>query len=571
MVSRLGRYLQIIRAISALFLGYWIRKAYYGVLRFFGRQTVQISPLPYELRVTLERLGVTFVKFGQLMAMRPDIFPPEYIAELSKLLDDVEPFDSNVAMEIVRNEFGQSVDELFQSFDVEPIAAASFAQVHRAVLHSGQVVAVKIQRPQARVLVKDDIRLVRFFSTLAKWSGVFKRIKISDLIDEFELWTNEELDYTLEATYAERLRQNSLSSDDFYIPEICWEFTSSRVLTLEFLEGTWIRDILSALDAGDDEYLSTISDEGIDLKQVAYNLFFSGMKQVFEDGIFHADPHAGNLVILENNVVGYIDFGIVGQIDEQFRSIQLSILRALESNDLDQYFRSLLQLMSPPPENLDLDIVKLAIKKNARDWTNAFYNPKSSLADRSTAQLFIANLATAREFGLTFSEVAVRYYRALGVSELILLQLNPAFDTRSNIKRFLTKLELRRFLSDTTPQATVATMIRFRDIFQRVSTSPELANELRAYFDDEITSLRSSVSNFRVFLSQFFKRLAQFGVLGIPIIILAHLFFPDAFPGIVPIDWRQGVLVLVLIVPFFAWLSRMFYITSVRTGSVVRR
>jgi len=210
---------------------------------------------PSKLREMIEQLGGTFVKFGQLLAMRPDIVSPPYIIELSRLLDHVPSFDGQVAAQIVQAELHKPLSELFAEFTIKPIAAASFAQVHRARLKSGELVAVKVQRPRLEQMVSVDLAYLGTIAKVIDSIGLMKRIELRAFADDFIRWTREELDFESEGTYIERMRQSKVKIKTEYIPKVYWEYSSRRVLTTEYLEGIWVSDLLHALETKDEKRL----------------------------------------------------------------------------------------------------------------------------------------------------------------------------------------------------------------------------------------------------------------------------------------------------------------------------
>lgn len=558
-MSHLRRYFQIVLAVIRFGLEVWSQP----LLRRLGAG--ELPPRPRRLRLMLEGLGGTFIKFGQLMAMRPDVLPAEYIDELSFLLDDVPGFDPQVAVNIIESELGKKLAEAFQVFERIPIAAASFAQVHKAQLKSGESVVVKVQRPDLIKTTETDIRFVTLLAKLIDFSGIMRRVKVTPLVDDFRKWTFEELNYLLEATYAERLRRNAADNPNAYIPKVYWSYTTRKILTLEFIDGVWVSEILDKIDKGED--IDELTSEPIDLREVGRNIFYNGLHQVFEHQLFHADPHAGNLAVLKDNVIGYIDFGIVGQVDEDFRSTQLSLLDALQKHSLDGYARAVVRLLNPPPADVDLEALKRELKENARFWENAFYNPHSSLQERSSAWLFTSSFMVARKYGVSFSELSARYYRALSVAELIILRLDPSFDFRSEMRDFLTKLGIRTLVKQTTPAWALQSWV---DTQLFVRKFPGVITNLLSDFSYERQIVRTEISRMKNGISQLLEVAAVLGLMVFFALPISRFLFPRAFSKVFPIDWRLVMLGLAFLVPFWAWLSRRLYVGSVQEGRYVR-
>ena len=258
------------------------------------------------LRELLDELGPTFVKFGQLLSMRPDVLPPDIIAELRGLQDDVSPFPYEEAAQVVEADLGQPIERLFRDFDPVPMAAASIGQVHNAVLPNGRRVAVKVQRPGAPRQIEADLNLMYQAARLAK-----ERVRALDfidaraLVDEFARSIRQELDYRLEARNAETFRKNFAGHPHVRIPRVYWTYTRPRVLTLEHIEGTQLAD-LELLDYGPEER-----------RRLAHVMTEAWMTMIFRHGFFHGDPHPANILVLAPDRIGLVDFGLAGRLTDE--------------------------------------------------------------------------------------------------------------------------------------------------------------------------------------------------------------------------------------------------------------
>jgi ubiquinone biosynthesis protein len=255
------------------------------------------------LREMFDELGPTFVKFGQLLSIRPDVIPPEVIAELRLLQDSVSPFSYEEVEQVVRAELKGSVDQLFAHFDPEPVAAASIGQVHFAELHTGRRVAVKVQRPNARRQIEADIELLRRVAGIVK-SRVrqLEFVDTVELVDEFARSITRELDYRIEARNADVFRRIFEGSAKVVIPKVYWTYSSERVLTLERIEGTKLGD------------LELVTLEQTERRRIAHLMAEIWLEMVFRHGTFHADPHPANVFLLPDGRMGLVDFGITGAL-----------------------------------------------------------------------------------------------------------------------------------------------------------------------------------------------------------------------------------------------------------------
>jgi ubiquinone biosynthesis protein len=278
------------------------------------------------LRDLLDELGPTFVKFGQLLSTRPDVVPPDIIAELRGLQDDVRPFPFEQAERVIVEELGNSIDRLFLEFEREPVAAASIGQVHRAILPNGKRVAVKVQRPGAPRQIEADLVLLYQAARLVK-----ERVHALDfidahaLIDEFARQIRQELDYRLEGRNAQTFHRNFAGDPRVHVPKVYWTYTRTRVLTLEWLEGTQLADV---------DRLPLSLEERRDL---AYRVAETWMAMIFRHGFFHGDPHPANILILEEaGTIGLVDFGAVGKLtdDDMTKLTRIFIDAAQENVDV---------------------------------------------------------------------------------------------------------------------------------------------------------------------------------------------------------------------------------------------
>jgi ubiquinone biosynthesis protein len=257
------------------------------------------------LREMLDELGPTFVKFGQLLSTRPDVVPPDMIAELRKLQDDVTPFPIEEVERVVREELGIGIEQAFLSFDERPIAAASIGQVHRATLPNDEDVVVKVQRPTAPRQIESDLRLMASVARVVRERvHQLDFLDTGELVDEFARSIRQELDYKQEARNAEAFRRNFAGDERVAVPRVWWRYTTSRLLTLERLDGTHIRDL--ELDAWDDA----------ERRDLAYRLTDAWMTMIFRHAFFHGDPHPSNILHLDDGRLGLVDFGLAGRLTD---------------------------------------------------------------------------------------------------------------------------------------------------------------------------------------------------------------------------------------------------------------
>jgi ubiquinone biosynthesis protein len=282
------------------------------------------------IRLVLEELGPTFVKLGQLASTRPDLIPEHIIRELEKLQDQVPPFSFADVRRIIEEELGEELDHIFRSFEEAPLAAASIGQVHRAILHSGEKVAVKIQRPHIAATMETDLEILQDLAVLAErrldWAAQYR---IRDILDELSKSLLLELDYTVEARNAEKFSKQFQSDLTIYVPKVFWDYSTKKVLTMEYVEGIKLGE------------LERLKQCGYNLKILAERLAKGMFQQIFMEGFFHGDPHPGNVLALPGDVIALIDFGMVGRITPEMKYHLSSFIIALMRQNTDGIMKAI--------------------------------------------------------------------------------------------------------------------------------------------------------------------------------------------------------------------------------------
>lgn len=275
---------------------------------FFKKPSPKTENLTFAIRfrLVLEELGPTFIKFGQLISSRPDLAPIDLIDELKKLQDNVPPVPFRDIEPVLVNEFNKPIDEIFTYFKEEPVAAASIAQVHQAKLFNGQEVMVKIQRPDIAEIIDRDLDVLSYLARLLDRYIPESRIyRPKGMVSEFSKSIRKELDFIAEANNAQRIRENFEGDPNVFIPDVFWDFTTQKVLMLEQIRGIRVDDVKELIKAD------------LNLKEIAANGCNAYLKQVFVHGLFHADPHPGNILVMRDGTVAFLDFGIVGRMSPQ--------------------------------------------------------------------------------------------------------------------------------------------------------------------------------------------------------------------------------------------------------------
>ncbi|MBI2539418.1 MAG: AarF/ABC1/UbiB kinase family protein [Deltaproteobacteria bacterium] len=348
----LGRFRDIVNVFLKHGLGQiieWLEIEQFAPIRWWYKplhkqlEREEAVNLPERLRIALEELGPTFIKFGQLLSTRPDIVPREYVKAFDLLLDQVPPFPSEQARRIIESELQAPIAELVAKFDDTPLAAASIAQVHRATLWSGEEVVFKVRRPGIQEVIKQDIDILhRVADLIERYVPDLAFLNARGLVEEFEQVIQEEMDFLREAENASRFRANFEGSRELYVPKVFLHLTTEQVLVMEYLEGARIDD------------LDKLRETGVDLDKLARRGSEVLFKMILTDGFFHADPHPGNFLVLSNGQLGFVDFGVVGRIREDLLDAMGSTFIGLLNRDYDALTRQSINL-GFVPESVDLE------------------------------------------------------------------------------------------------------------------------------------------------------------------------------------------------------------------------
>ncbi|MEM6502387.1 MAG: AarF/ABC1/UbiB kinase family protein [Cyanobacteria bacterium P01_C01_bin.89] len=375
----------------------------------FGENQATLAKRAQQLRKILVRLGPTFIKVGQALSTRPDLIRVDYLAELEKLQDQLPPFPTELAFRILEADFGYPVEDLFFEISPQPIAAASLGQVYKARLHTGESVAVKVQRPELLPTLTLDLYLLRIGAgALAPWLPLNLGHDLQLIVDEFGVKLFEEIDYLNEGRNAERFAANFQNDPSVMVPEIYWRYSSQRVLALEWIDGIKLTDT------------NRVKEAQLDQNELITIGVTSGLRQLLEYGFFHADPHPGNLFAMRDGRMAYIDFGMMDQMDETTKETIVD---------------SVVHLINKKYDKLTEDFVKLGFLAPDTDITPIIPALEDVFGDIIGASVGDFNFKTITD---RFSELMYEYpfrvpakfaliIRSLVTQEGLALSLNPAF------------------------------------------------------------------------------------------------------------------------------------------------
>jgi len=424
-----------------------------GLKLFSKKKTSEIKRLsrPERIRQALEELGPTFVKLGQMLSIRPEILPPDYLKEMQKLQDQVPPFPEQEAQDILEDEFDRPVEDVFSKFQKEPHAAASLAQVHRATLKSGEEVIVKIQRPNIRSKINSDLDILKNLAQV-----VSKRIsreliyEPSEIIDEFQSWIKKELDFVQEARNIDRFKNHFQDNPGVRIPQVYWDFCSSKVVTMEYIDGIGIADV------------EKIEKAGLDRKEIARKGAEITLKQIFEYGFFHGDPHPGNLFVLEDNVIAPMDFGLVGNLDRELRNSLAQLMSGFVHKNIDRIVRVLYN-MGVINSKLDEGALKLDIS----ELIERYYQLEIRHVNVNQIMEDVTRLVT--KYKIKLPKNLFLMTKAMSLMESIARQLDPKFNMVKVSKPYVQSFMIKRWSPKNIAEEV---SLCIEDVLDLVETSP---------------------------------------------------------------------------------------------------
>ncbi len=379
------------------------------------------------IRISIEELGPTFIKFGQIASTRPDLIPIEFINELSKLQDKIPQFPFQKVREIIEAELGYPPEEIFESIEESPLASASIGQVHRARRTDNKEVVVKVQRPDIQKTIEIDLEIMLYLATLLERNVMeFSLYHPVMIVEEFARTLEKEIDYTIEATNMERFARHFADNPDVYIPKIYQDTTTARVITMEYIDGIKVSDIDKLEEAGLDKEL--ITSRGADLI----------LKQVFHNGFFHADPHPGNIFVLPDNIICLIDFGMTGTVDRRTREIFVDLIDSIVHRDSVNAAQVLLKLTSWDD---DPDIRKL--ERELSDFIGRhLFKPLKNI---EIGRLLQDLLELISHNQLRIPPDIFLMIKAITTAEGVARKLNPHFDMISQARPFIARVKVARF------------------------------------------------------------------------------------------------------------------------------
>lgn len=400
------------------------------------------SSVQKHLRLAMQELSGAFIKLGQLLSLRADLIPKEYANEFSKLQDQVEPFPYEQAKQIIEAEFKANIHSVFLKFEKKPIAAASVGQVHKAILKNGNKVAVKVQRPNIEEVFKTDIDLLYHLADLVeKHYPELKQYNLKQIVNEFEDYTKKELNYLTEARNIEIFYKNFHNDKHIKIPKPYLQFTTKKVLTMEYIDG------------------KKVSDTKINKKQVVKIISDCFLKQVLDYGFFHADPHPGNIFILKDKKIALLDFGIIGKLDDSLRNKIEKLFVSLVQADKENLASSFIDL-GMVDSNIDIE----QLKEDMSSHLGPYYNLSINQIDVSSALYDILTLS--KKYNMKLPSNFVLLIKAIATTEGFCKELDPDYNFVKSSKPHVNKIISKKTDPKYLMSALKTNILNFKDLFQ---------------------------------------------------------------------------------------------------------
>jgi len=516
-----------------------------GWQKISGKQPEQIEKLsrPERVRMTLEELGPTFVKLGQILSTRPDLIPLEYVQELAKLQDNVPSFPYDDARQIIKSETGSFPEETFSSFDKTPLAAASLGQVHKATLKDSQeAVAIKVQRPDIQKTIEVDLEIMLHLASLAERNvEELKVLRPTKIVEEFARSMDEETDYTVEAAHIEHFARQFLDDQTIYVPKVFREWTTKRILTMEYIEGIKASE------------LDRLKQEGYDLKEIANRGAELIMKQIFAHGFYHADPHPGNIFILPNALICFLDFGMMGRISTQEREDFTDLVRMILSKDGKKTVDALLRV-----SNFAKDPDREELERDMGEFFDQFLY--LTLKELEVGKMLQRVLEILTRNGMSLKPDLFLMLKALVTAEGLGRSLDPDFQILRHAEPFIEEIQTSRY----TPKRIASDFIDSGTEF--VHLMKEIPGELR----EVLNNLKEGKLSIQVDYRSLDRTISSLGKISdriVSSIVLASLIIGSSIVTLseIPPKWRG--IPLIGVVGFLAAAVMGFWLLA----SILRR
>jgi ubiquinone biosynthesis protein len=516
-----------------------------GWQKISGKPAEQIEKLsrPERVRMTLEDLGPTFVKLGQILSTRPDLIPLEYVQEFSELQDKVPAFSYDEVKAIVKSETGRSPEEVFSSFDKTPLAAASLGQVHKATLRdSEEAVAIKVQRPDIQRIVEVDLEIMLDLASLVERN--VKELEVlhpTKIVREFARVMDEETDYMVEAAHIEHFARQFLDDQTIYVPKVFRDWTTKRILTMEYIDGIKASN------------LDRLKQEGYDLKEIANRGANLIMKQIFAHGFYHADPHPGNIFILPNAIICFLDFGMMGRISQQEREDFTDLVRMILSKDEKKTVDALLKV-----SNFAEDPDRAELERDMGEFFDQFLY--LTLKELDLGKMLQRVLEILTKQGVSLKPDLFLMLKALVTAEGLGRSLDPDFQIVEHAEPFIQDMQARRY----TPNRIA------RDLIDSGTEFFQLLREIPGEMREVLKKVKEGKLGIEIELRRLDRVILEVGKISdriVSAIVLASLIIGSSIVTLsnIPPKWRG--IPLIGVVGFLVAAGMGFWLLA----SILRR
>src|SRR3990172_3011741 len=434
--------------------------------RIAGRKAIQeqeFISFATRTRLAFEDLGLTFIKFGQILSTRPDILPEEFIKEFLKLQDEVPPFPFTDVVKAIEQEFKRPVKELFKEIEEKPVAAASIAQVHKAVTREGEGVVVKVQRPDIEAVIDNDLSILQY---IAKYIPESRNYNPVGMVEEFGGIIKKEMDFTLEASYTERFRKNHSDDPRVLIPAVYWNLTGKKVLTMERITGIKIDNI------------EKLRESGIDTEKISHIVAEVLFRQVFEFGVFHGDLHSGNIFVTGPEQIAFVDFGIVGRLDREMQENLADIFVGLVSEDYELLTRVYLR-MGILPEDID----EATFKREYQDMLFSYFG--KPFKRTSVGELLMSYIRLASRYRIRMPRELLLLDKCILELEGLGRLLHPDVNVLVESQQFARRLIAKRFGPAAMMKDAVDTVMEYRTFTKALPV--QISQILKKMMSDKFT------------------------------------------------------------------------------------
>ncbi len=422
----------------------------------FGKKTMPTS-IPQRIRAVMEELGSGYIKLGQLLSMRPDLIPIEYCEEFKRLRDDTTPLPFSTIKEIIETELKQPIERLFKNVEKKTLGSASVAQVHKATLHNGKHVVIKIQRPKVKQEFEEDIDILYYLAHKIEQRLRNNTFNPLAIVKEFERYTKNEMNFVIEASNIEKFHNNFKNSKTVIIPKVHWLYTKEKMIVMDYLDGTKLSE------------LKKITEKN--KKIIAERIMDATIKQLFEHRIFHADLHPGNILIMQNNTIGMIDFGIVGTLSKEQLNQTITVYLNILNNDAESIAQTLLSMGQTQQTNTEAfrsDITGML------QWYEI--SPDKSRIAKLQYNLF----QICNKHKINIPQEYILFGKAAMTSEGTCIEINPQFNFAQHAQpAILNILKKQQTPTELIKKALYTTADMTKNIAELPKTTVNLINKLQ--------------------------------------------------------------------------------------------